>query len=164
MDKEVKHQGQFPSRDLAKKKKKQIWKMLNTDRSLMLMQMLERMLGSYVALCKYVIQVVYIHQPLRLCFHSSPASWVCLPSSPSLSSLDPFIPMSPFHTSFRHSERDGHKAWKQWLDVCVSAWFSRWVFTTLVRVSEDMGCTEEFFKFFILMMKVPVLHNLFMLF
>ncbi len=39
-------------------------------------------------------------------FHSSPASCVCLPFSPSPSSLNPFTPMSPFHTSFRHSEKD----------------------------------------------------------
>ncbi len=54
---------------------------------------------------KDVIQIICIHHHQQLSQVLS-ASWVCLPFSPSPSSLNPFTPMSPFHTSFRHSEKD----------------------------------------------------------
>lgn len=64
-----------------------------------------------LALCKDNILVVCILQPLRMCFHNSPASWVSFPSFPSLSSSDPFIPMSPFHISVRHSWSESFRTW-----------------------------------------------------
>ncbi len=112
MEKEVKHQGLFTYHDLSK-----VTDLDNFEHCQLVFVTVKfcscRFEEKYfdvslvpVVLCKDVIQIVCIHQPLWLCFHSSPASWACRLFSPSLSSLNPFTPLSPFHTSFRHSERD----------------------------------------------------------
>lgn len=112
MDMEVNHQGLFKSHGLAKVTDSEMFE--HCQLAFVNVKPCScRSVGKYfdislvpVVLCKDFIQVVCIHQPLWLCFHSSPASWDCLRFSPSLSSLDPSTPMSPFHTSLRHSERD----------------------------------------------------------
>lgn len=115
---------------------------MNTDRSCLLKPCSCRFWGEIlwcflVVLCIDVIQVVCTNQPFWLCFHSSPASWVCLPFSPSLSSLDRFTPLLPFHTLFRHFERDKIRLEnsclfvKEGLDyesVCSECWETQSVF------------------------------------
>lgn len=96
---------------------------------------------------------------LRKLNHSSPPprAFAVPPSAPSLSA-PPLLPMSPFHTSFRHSER--RRKDKHILGFCCLRVACRRPSSTLFRSLQDVILAQEVLQPLVLMTEVPVLHNL----
>lgn len=100
---------------------------------------------------------------LSLSFAPSAAA-LLLVSSPAL----PFVPMSPFHTSFRHSARERQREiMRNSACLCTRAsglcWYVAFMLSTSLWSLQDVGFTQEVLQPLVLMVKVPVLHDVLIL-